>query len=552
MKTITAILTAIFLCMLSTSFAQNIGVTVDSRPVQFGSVGPQTIGGRVLVPLRGVLEQMGAFVGWDPAARRIIAEKSGTDVQLTIGSTVASINGRDVTLDVPPMILSGTTLVPLRFLGEALGADVKWDAPTRTVVIETIGGEDVPPMGAPVQDSVEISLFSHNSSEWLKAGDKLQITMRGTPGAVASFEIPGVLKQTSLPESGSGLYKATWTVPDNAPSISGASMLGLLKLGAKERLIQAGNPINIDVTPPVVRNSSPIPDSSVSQNKPAISAAFDDGSGSGIDLESLKISINGENVTSDAVITQSFFTYRPIDSLPSGINTVTVYMRDVAGNPINHNWKFTIAKTADVIKSFTYSIPNNVGPGDSITARMEAPSGGSASFSLVDSAGRAFRTQNMDESQNGIYTGEYTIRRNDNIAGMVVTGSFTSSSGEKYSTQVEKPIAADVQALRMPTITRPTEGASENSPLTVRGTGNPGGQVMILVKYETKVLGALKMNGVLAEKIIDVDNNGVFTSEPINLSTLGSNKSTDYTLTAVSVGVDGQESDPVVVKFRGK
>ncbi|MGQ9532394.1 MAG: ABC transporter substrate-binding protein, partial [Desulfotomaculales bacterium] len=61
-------------------------------------------------------------------------------VRLTIGSNVAYVNDRPVTLDVPARIVRGRTLVPLRFVSEALGAQVAWDAAARLVSVVTGAG----------------------------------------------------------------------------------------------------------------------------------------------------------------------------------------------------------------------------------------------------------------------------------------------------------------------------------------------------------------------------------------------------------------------------
>jgi hypothetical protein len=61
-------------------------------------------------------------------------------VQLTIGSKTATVNGKEVTLDVPPMVVSGRTLVPLRFISESMGSTIVYDAPTRTIKISAFDG----------------------------------------------------------------------------------------------------------------------------------------------------------------------------------------------------------------------------------------------------------------------------------------------------------------------------------------------------------------------------------------------------------------------------
>lgn len=96
---------------------------------------PTMVGGSVLVPLRGIFEAMGAEVKF--AAGVITATKGQTVVSLTLGSRAATVNGRPVTLSVPAQSVAGSTFVPLRFIGEAFGASVKWDAAGKNVEIQT-------------------------------------------------------------------------------------------------------------------------------------------------------------------------------------------------------------------------------------------------------------------------------------------------------------------------------------------------------------------------------------------------------------------------------
>lgn len=117
--------------------AQNIKVSVDGQPVEFRGQDPTYTNGRVLVPLRGVFEELGATVQWNPAGRMVIATSPGTDIRLRIGDRRARVNGEWQELDVPARIVNGSTMVPLRFLSEALGADVNWNAYDSHVIITT-------------------------------------------------------------------------------------------------------------------------------------------------------------------------------------------------------------------------------------------------------------------------------------------------------------------------------------------------------------------------------------------------------------------------------
>lgn len=137
--------------------AQAVRVIVDGSPVAFDQP-PIVTGGRVLVPLRGVFEQLGAFVQWNPANGTILATRADSEVRLTLGSRIAFVNGSQVRLDVPALVVAGRTLVPLRFVGEAMGAYVQWDAAGRTVYVASAAGQPVPPRVIPPAPAPRTSL----------------------------------------------------------------------------------------------------------------------------------------------------------------------------------------------------------------------------------------------------------------------------------------------------------------------------------------------------------------------------------------------------------
>lgn len=113
-----------------------IKVLINSVPQTFPQP-PVMINNRVMVPLRGIFEALGAEVKWDPQTQAVKATKGSTTIELKIGDSTAYKNGQSVTLEPPPQIVNGSTMVPVRFVSEALGAEVKWDGATQTVNIFT-------------------------------------------------------------------------------------------------------------------------------------------------------------------------------------------------------------------------------------------------------------------------------------------------------------------------------------------------------------------------------------------------------------------------------
>lgn len=99
-------------------------------------VAPVVENGRTLVPLRAIFEALGAEVNYEAATKTVIATKGDISIKLVIGGK-AYKNNQEVNLDVPAKNISGRTLVPIRFISEALGSLVSYDANTQTVYIKT-------------------------------------------------------------------------------------------------------------------------------------------------------------------------------------------------------------------------------------------------------------------------------------------------------------------------------------------------------------------------------------------------------------------------------
>ncbi len=110
----------------------DVTVIVNGSRMNFDQP-PVEQAGRVFVPLRGVFEQLGASVVYQNGA--INATGDGRNVSLQIGSNQATVDGQSQTLDSPPFVEGSRTLVPLRFVAQALGASVDWNNDTSTVTI---------------------------------------------------------------------------------------------------------------------------------------------------------------------------------------------------------------------------------------------------------------------------------------------------------------------------------------------------------------------------------------------------------------------------------
>ncbi len=115
---------------------EQITITVDSAKV-VADVPPINVKGRTLVPVRGVFDAFEAEIGWFPNERRVFIRRDCDVIWLRIGDANAKVNDRIVPLAPPAMLYQRRTMVPLRFIAEALGATVDWNAGTQTITIVT-------------------------------------------------------------------------------------------------------------------------------------------------------------------------------------------------------------------------------------------------------------------------------------------------------------------------------------------------------------------------------------------------------------------------------
>jgi hypothetical protein len=115
-----------------TALAQDVNVTLNGAPLSL-SPPPLTRAGRVFVPLRGVFERLGASVVYENGT--INAQGHGHSISLHVGSTDAVVDGAQQLVDVAPFIVGASTYVPLRFVSQALGARVGYDAANRVVAL---------------------------------------------------------------------------------------------------------------------------------------------------------------------------------------------------------------------------------------------------------------------------------------------------------------------------------------------------------------------------------------------------------------------------------
>lgn len=122
----------VFIADSSILAEQGIKAFLDGKEIIFDQP-PVIEDGRTLVPARAIMEAIGLTLSFEESTGTIKGTADDTAIVMKINDTAAQVNGKTVALDVPPKIIGGRTMVPLRFLGDALGLDVKWNPETKEI-----------------------------------------------------------------------------------------------------------------------------------------------------------------------------------------------------------------------------------------------------------------------------------------------------------------------------------------------------------------------------------------------------------------------------------
>lgn len=123
-------------CSAVSAADNEVKVYLDGTQLQFEQP-PVIQDGRTLVPMRAIFEALGADVDWQGETQYIGATSSskGQMIEMHINNNIITHNGVDITLDVAPQLINGYTMIPLRVVSECMDANVEWDGNTKTVYV---------------------------------------------------------------------------------------------------------------------------------------------------------------------------------------------------------------------------------------------------------------------------------------------------------------------------------------------------------------------------------------------------------------------------------
>ncbi len=174
--------------------------------------------------------------------------------------------------------------------------------------------------------------------------------------------------------------------------------------------------------------------------------------------------MDAHDVTGDAAVTPSLFTYKPAQALASGPHTVAVIVADTAGNTASLDWNFTVS-TSKIVQSFTTNEPAGraVGAGSTIVFTVNAQPGGTAAASV----GNLAKDIPLHETDPGVYVGEYTVKAGDSVQNAPVSARFTTRDGTAVTTSLAAGLTIAAGPPPAPKIVEPQDNdtVDANQPL---------------------------------------------------------------------------------------
>jgi hypothetical protein len=331
------------------------------------------------------------------------------------------------------------------------------------IVVQPVG------LAAPVPPAAvaRIESFAHDARGPLNAGDRLGATLRGTARGVAYLHIAGVATHIAMQEARPGLYlvqpavySATYAVqPDD--QARNAAVLATLSIDGQDT-VAFGSAVTVDPRPPIVVARFPAAGGRLANARPNIALQFMD-SVSDVDPRTVRLMVNGADVTARLSVTDTVAAYNPPAPFRPGPVHARVSLADRNGNVHRSEWTFMVEPGDGLINSVTVNPTKPLRRGDLLTVVVSGAPGGTATFAIAGLSGK-FPLRESPQTP-GLYFGSLEAVQGRQLAGAGLLVSLTLKGRT-----VSMPAAIPVTLMTAP----PEPLSATVSPERVAGSGGGG------------------------------------------------------------------------------
>ncbi len=207
-------------------------------------------------------------------------------------------------------------------------------------VREILASRSVPNAPATGAATVRIGDVASDANHPLRPGDTVHVTLHGTPGGSATFDIGSDVVNQVMQQRSPGTYAGSYTIPRGA-NFADVALIGRLSIGNATAEAPAPQTVSASSIGPGISDFAPDTGTTVNTSRPAVYADFASDAVP-VNPSSAALWLNGRDVTSECVRSAQFIQYLPSYTYPDGRVHVTVRVSDQAGNTTTKSWDFTI------------------------------------------------------------------------------------------------------------------------------------------------------------------------------------------------------------------
>lgn len=282
---------------------------------------------------------------------------------------------------------------------------------------------------------------------------------------------------------------------------------------------------------------SPSNEARLKNNRPVITFTL---MGKTKDTTSVRLKVNGEDVTSLCVVTGMYISYKPTDALPMGKNTVDISFKSNDDAMLNYQWFFYV-DDFEPIKSVEHNAKSELMEKETLEVTLKGLQGCKATFDIGDFK----RNMPMKEVEPGVYKGMYEVKNNDRVSSAPVICKLVTDDGAFYRMKAKDTVSIEARFFKLKIISPANESyVSQNFKL--RGRTKPNTIVKIATGIALNISGdsmsapARPTGGITAE----VDENGYFEED---LGFAIAMQGMKMVITAHAIDKKGNESMPISI-----